>query len=160
MDATEDPQKTLFRVAKLVIELIALIGALDAAYHIYRYVMLPNIKGHWTITTITTETRYRPYRDMSLTYNVSLAQPDDGTFSGGGEKIMENGDYITNGRGHVRTEYNGTVERNHIYGHLVEHGIRREFDGSFELHRISGDKWEGTFRCDAADSRGTMTMER
>lgn len=119
---------------------------------------LPNVAGGWTLATHVESSRYTPYTGLRLGYEVELAQDGD-RVSGIGRKILENGDGIV-ARAQTPIAVHGTVEGDRVMLDFVEHGRRRDTQGTFVLTRVADGELRGKFTTSAARSAGSVEARR
>ena len=127
-----------------------------------------NISGKWIITEKIIDSNYRPYIGMKLISTLNLLHYQDNIF-GTGEKVsettLENGEL--NYPHEKRTKYSiqGSFDwrlsgRNIYRLHLTNHGNIRTTSALLTVKRITRNRLEGSFISEAAESIGTVTLER
>ena len=128
---------------------------------------LPDISGEWEVYTITHQTSYHKYTNLSLHYKAILLC--EGTsIVGTSEKVyekslMEELEYT--GKNRVRGEIQGSIEKRYfskdrVKIHTVEHGIERDSTIYHNLKLESKDAMKGEFQTTAADSKGDANWKR
>jgi hypothetical protein len=117
------------------------------------------LAGSWRISDEVESTNYAGFQGLRLEYRVELRQEGVWLF-GEGEKVAEHGLALPASR---RTPISvvGSVAGTSVTASLFEKGHRRESLGEFSW-TVSEDRSRmvGTFRSDAAQSRGRSLAER
>jgi len=117
------------------------------------------LAGWWRISDEVESTDYAGFRGLRLEYRVEFRQEGVWLF-GEGEKITEHGRPLPASR-RKPISIVGSVAGSSVTASLFERGHRRESQGEFTW-TVSEDRSRmvGTFRSDAAQSRGTSVAER
>lgn len=118
-----------------------------------------NLTGEWTVTNTVLETSYQPYRHLRLGFRVVVHQ-EGPTFSGTGEKYLENGRPIpAAARSPIRIQ--GRVATGSILEvTFQEDGRARRVQGQFRLTVQDRQHLTGTFVSTAANARGASQWLR
>lgn len=119
----------------------------------------PDLEGRWDLWTRITQSNESRYEGMTLGFRVRLRQDGD-RITGSGEKRSEGGETLPPGRrAPIRVE--GSVDGREVRLSFREEGAQRISSGTLTL-RLSADgsTLTGSFRSDAASSRGSARMER
>ena len=117
------------------------------------------LAGWWRISDEVESTNYPGFRGLRLEYHVNFHQEGVWLF-GEGEKVAEHGHPLPASR-RKPISIVGSVAGSSVTASLFERGHRRESQGEFSW-TLSEDRSRmvGTFRSDAAQSRGTSLAER
>ncbi len=149
------------RWASLVGAAVTLVTLVGGAIAIGQYVQqtaIRDITGTWTITDKTGQTSYSPYKNLEVTYTVTITQSGS-DFKGSGTKTTEDGRALV-GKAHTPIRITGELKGNSIVASFTEGGIERQSAGGFNW-KLAGDrKWEGTFYSDAANSSGSSSLSQ
>jgi hypothetical protein len=118
-----------------------------------------NLTGEWTVTNTVVETSYAPYRDLRLGFRI-VVQHDGPTFTGAGEKYLENGRKIPRAaRRPIRIQ--GRVAAGAIIeATFQEDGHSRQIQGLFRLTMQDRQHLTGTFVSTAANTSGASQWLR
>ena len=117
------------------------------------------LTGWWRISDEVESTNYSGFRGLRLEYRVKFRQEGVWLF-GEGEKVAEHGRPLPLAR-RKPISIVGSVAGSSVTASLFEKGHRRESLGEFSWS-VSEDRslMVGTFRSDAAQSRGTSLAEK
>ena len=129
---------------------------------------ITDCSGVWYLKTITKETAYNPYMDMTLVYKMVVLQKGQ-ELEGTIEKIYENTskniskEYI--GKERIRSKFKGYIERNYfgadkISIHIIENGTDRESTSFQKVISKCSNVLEGEFESTAGDSKGICIWQR
>jgi hypothetical protein len=118
-----------------------------------------NLTGEWTVMNTVLETSYQAYRDMRLGFRLVVHQ-DGPTFTGQGEKYLENGRKIpVAARSPIRIQ-GRVAEGSVIDVTFQEEGRSRRIQGRFRLTMHDRQRLTGTFVSTAAAARGASQWSR
>ena len=130
---------------------------------------LPRLSGTWVLESVTSQTKYNPYRGMVLRYKVLLLQ-DGTTLHGTAEKVYEKSDKVREfiGRNRTSATLDGTIQkaylgRSTIWFHVVEEGKQRPSSLVMQArcqHFGRRMHLTGQFSSTVADASGTVVLER
>jgi len=144
--------------------------ALTILYYAYEEVIMrpTNLTGIWEMNSLIQEASLDTFVNMELKYLVFIVDAD-GHITGTGEKI---GEKLSDRQYHEyekkeRTSINidGFFEKrfllqNKLFIILIEYGKRRETRTSLQLHVVNNHQLTGTMISTAANSCGTVTLNR
>jgi hypothetical protein len=128
---------------------------------------IPNLKGKWRFTIIIKETKYTPFKDLKIIYDVYIYQIGN-HIHGSGEKIKdidineEKREYV--GKDRARLNVSGTTKRylwknNEASIHIEEENEKRT-STSIHLLKIYKYNMKGFFYSSIADQSGNVEWER
>ena len=140
-----------------VVTLVTVVGGGIGIAQYYQQERIPDLTGTWTITNKTAQTSYSAYRNLEVTYTVTVTQSGS-NFSGAVTKTTESGHQLS-GKAHTPIRIQGTVQNHQIVASYTEQGIERQSSGGFSWKLTGDQKWVGTFYSDAANSSGASTLE-
>jgi hypothetical protein len=117
------------------------------------------LSGWWRIVDRVESSDYAAYRGLRIEYLVRLRQ-EGAWILGEGHKFAER-DLVLPASRRTPIAIAGTISGSSVTVSLVEHGHRRESSGDFSwtLDDARG-RMVGTFRSEAAASRGSSVAER
>ena len=138
--------------------LVTFVGAAIGIVQYYGAARTPNLTGTWTITNRTTKTTYTAYRNLEVTYTVTITQTGS-DFTGCGTKTTESGRPLS-GKAHTPITITGKVGADGVEASFTEKGLQRESFGGFNWKLAKNRKWGGTFYSDAANSSGESTLSQ
>jgi hypothetical protein len=156
--ATMDKKFSWGALVGTVVTLVTLIGGILAIVQYYQQNPIHVVTGKWTITDKTEQTSYSPYKNLQVTYTVTMTQSGN-ELTGSGTKTTESGHPLT-GKEHTPIEIKGEMDGGSIVASFTEQGADRQALGGFTWNLASDGKWVGTFYSDAANSSGTSTLSR
>jgi hypothetical protein len=139
------------------VTLVTLVGGGIGIAQYYQQEKIPDLTGTWTITNKTAQTSYSAYRNLEVTYTVTVTQSGS-DFTGAGTKTTESGHQLS-GKAHTPIRIKGTIQSHQIVASYTEQGIERQSSGGFSWKLAGDQKWVGTFYSDAANSSGASTLE-
>jgi len=155
-----------FKKASLIISVLASIATIITCLILLLPKKLPDLSGHWELTTIIEETTYAPYKNgkLEVKYKISFIQKGDG-IEGTGEKFWEkiNGiEKFYDSKQKTAIIIRGKIENNFFSATIFERGTQRETSGFiiFEIKKKNKDTIIGRFNSTAANSSGTAVLIR
>lgn len=140
------------------VTVVTLVGGIIAIKQYYDQTPSHDLTGTWTVTDRIEQTSYSPFKNLELTYTVTITQngPD---FTGSGTKTMESGHPLI-GKAHTPIEIKGKLNRDSILASFTEQGVERRTTGEFRWKLANDGSWVGTFFSDAANSKGTSLLSQ
>jgi hypothetical protein len=114
---------------------------------------VPDLSGNWSVVNTVEQTSYQAYKNMRVSFNVSINQTGK-DFTGTGEKISENGRNLP-AAGRTPIVVKGTIDGDRVEATFSENGAVRTTNGRFvwRIDKTSGGL-TGTFVSNAARSSG------
>ena len=126
---------------------------------------LPEIEGHWFITSTTNETAYSPYKGMILIYELMLFR-EGNSIKGTAEKCYEHSmnqqkEFV--GKQRTRSQVNGFIDKRYfakdlVHFHVVEQGHNRESSTIYKFKFEKKDEMVGVFTSTVAKSKGIAKL--
>jgi hypothetical protein len=118
------------------------------------------VTGWWELATRVEESSMTRYQGLELGYRIYLERQPDGRIVGEGQKWSEAGDGLPRAR-RTPIRLAGELRGDRLDLGFVEHGTRRTTRGSLVLRvEPGGRRLAGSFRSEAAESRGPATARR
>lgn len=159
-------------MSDLLVQIAAtLIGGLLLAFIFFlikdKLFRTPALAGLWTFAALTDKTSYNPYKGMTLTYLVLLAQEGNRVI-GSGEKIKEvstNGTREYEGKNRTRIAITGFITQRFLCKsecviHITEAGQQRDSSTMHSLRVTRKGRMAGTYVSTVANQIGRVTWTR